>query len=464
MRSSTVVRDIWRLSGIAVLFIVLLRLSIGWQFAYEGLWKLNTLSSPKPWTSAGYLRAARGPFRNLYRGMAGDPDDLHYLDYDEVSRCLDDFKARFVAFHPDLSDEQKEKLDEILDGPEEFSVHLAKLPPGITIDKKLAKTIRYDPQSKRLIVDGKKHLLPKEHADLLKQAVALKNYDTDPVIKRYINALNQVFKQASKLSYKERLAVLLRIDPERVGLVYRDENTKEVVEQRKGKITQYNELLSRYLQELPRARQAFEIKHLDVQWDEIQKLRAELVNPVRSLENDFKQEATKLLDVKQLARGPVQEPWTAQRRIDYMTIAALIGLGCLLMIGLFSRVAAVGAALLLLSFYLAAPPWPGVEELVENAGPEHSLFANKNLIEVIALLGIASMPTGQWFGLDRLFVGLFSRRRLAKSPAPSLRPLSTTSPAGPMLQTVGAGGLGARRPEVEPTRNRSQESTEKSTS
>ena len=73
-----------RFSAIAVFFLVLLRLAIGWQFVYEGLWKLNTLSSPKPWTSAGYLRSARGPFRDVFRNMTGDPDDLHWLDYDAV--------------------------------------------------------------------------------------------------------------------------------------------------------------------------------------------------------------------------------------------------------------------------------------------------------------------------------------------------------------------------------------------
>ena len=48
---------------------------------------------------------------------------------------------------------------------------------------------------------------------------------------------------------------------------YRDDKTKEVVEQRKGKITEYQELLKRYEDELPRARQAFEHQHLDVQWE-----------------------------------------------------------------------------------------------------------------------------------------------------------------------------------------------------
>jgi len=202
--------------------------------------------------------------------------------------------------------------------------------------------------------------------------------------------------------------------------VYRDEKTKEVVEQRKGKITQYKEMLARHEDELPRAHQAFEHHHLDVQWGEIQKLRSELVNPVRALESEFKQDARKLLTPEQLARGPVPEPLTEQQRIDHTTIWALLAIGGLLMVGLGTRISALAGAVLLLSFYLAIPPWPGVEDLMESAGPEHSYIINKNLIEVIALLAIAAMPTGQWFGVDRLFAGLTGRRRSANAPPPSL--------------------------------------------
>jgi uncharacterized membrane protein YphA (DoxX/SURF4 family) len=404
------VRDSWRLSGIAVAFLVLLRIAIGWQFLYEGLWKLNTLSSAKPWTSAGYLRAARGPLRNAYRRMTGDPDDLHWLDYDEVSAGLDSYRNRFLAHHSDLTDDQKAQLDLMLEGPPQFSVRLDHLPAGLKFEGTLKKVISYDPEAKRLIVDGKLHLLPKERLDLEKQARALKSASKADV-DRFVKAIDQLFKLASHLSDKERLAVLLKIDPERVGLVYRDDRTKEVVEQRKGKITEYKELLSRYNEQLPRARETFEHKHLETQWDEIQRLRSDLVAPVRALEADFRQDARKLLTVEQLARGPVPEPWTAQQRIDHLTIWTLIGVGCLLMAGLFSRLSALGAAALLLSFYLAVPPWPGVEELIETAGPEHSFIINKNLIEVIALLAIASMPTGRWLGLDQLFSLAFRRRR-----------------------------------------------------
>jgi uncharacterized membrane protein YphA (DoxX/SURF4 family) len=413
------VRDIWRLSGIAVVFIVLLRIAIGWQLVYEGLWKLNTFSSAKPWTAAGYLRNARGPLRGLYRGMTGDPDDLQWLDYDQVAAALDAYKAAFIAQHPDLTEEQKLRLSEMLDGPAQFAAPLAKFPDGLKIPASLAKIVSYDADTKLLIVDGKQHLLPKEKLELERMAKASKTASPADV-QRFQKVLDQLFKQSAKLSFKERLAVLLKIDPERVGLVYRDEKTKEIVEERKGKITEYKEMLARHEEELPRARQTFERQHLDMQWDEIQKLRADLVNPVRAIESDFKQEARRLLSAEQLARGPVPEPWTPQRRIDHLTIWTLIVLGCLLMVGLLSRVSAIASAGLLLSFYLAVPPWPGVEELIETAGPEHSFIVNKNLIEVIALLAIASLPTGQWFGLDRLLRGLVPGKRSSRPASPSL--------------------------------------------
>ena len=52
--------DLRRYSVAAVVLIVVLRLSIGWQLLYEGLWKIDTLKTPKPWTSAGYLKELRG--------------------------------------------------------------------------------------------------------------------------------------------------------------------------------------------------------------------------------------------------------------------------------------------------------------------------------------------------------------------------------------------------------------------
>ncbi len=38
----------------------------------------------------------------------------------------------------------------------------------------------------------------------------------------------------------------------------------------------------------------------------------------------------------------------------------------------------------------------------EPPGPEHALFINKNMIEVIACLALAAIPTGRFAGLDAL--------------------------------------------------------------
>ena len=67
-------------------------------------------------------------------------------------------------------------------------------------------------------------------------------------------------------------------------------------------------------------------------------------------------------------------------------------------------------------FYLAMPPWPGVPEA---PGPEHSFIVNKNFIEIMALLAIAALPTGQWFGLDRLCSKFCCRKKCGGESAPA---------------------------------------------
>ncbi|MGH7201043.1 MAG: hypothetical protein ACREJB_10595, partial [Planctomycetaceae bacterium] len=93
---------------------------------------------------------------------------------------------------------------------------------------------------------------------------------------------------------------------------------------------------------------------------------------------------------------------------------------------LLSRPAAVGGAVLLLSFYLVMPPWPGVPDA---GGTEHAFLINKNLIECVALLALAAMPTGTWFGLDGLFTWWFRRRReKTRVVAPPVKPKPSPAP------------------------------------
>jgi thiosulfate dehydrogenase (quinone) large subunit len=56
--------------------ITVLRVFVGWHFMYEGIAKLT---SPT-WSAAGYLKQARGPFADLFKGLAAKPDLLASAD------------------------------------------------------------------------------------------------------------------------------------------------------------------------------------------------------------------------------------------------------------------------------------------------------------------------------------------------------------------------------------------------
>ena len=115
--------------------------------------------------------------------------------------------------------------------------------------------------------------------------------------------------------------------------------------------------------------------------------------------------------------------------VENMKVGVLgsLGVGLLLIAGLFTRTAAFLGAAMLLSFYLVSPPWPGVPPA---PGPEHSLIVNKNLIEVIALLAIGFSASGRWFGLDAVISGVLRRRR-TKAPA-NVRPGKGPIPIQPV--------------------------------
>jgi thiosulfate dehydrogenase [quinone] large subunit len=52
--------------------ITVLRVFVGWHFLYEGLTKLTAPA----WSAAGYMKQARGPFAELFRWIANNPNLL----------------------------------------------------------------------------------------------------------------------------------------------------------------------------------------------------------------------------------------------------------------------------------------------------------------------------------------------------------------------------------------------------
>lgn len=422
-------------SLLACSLLVLLRISIGWQFLYEGKWKLNTQGTAKPWTAEGYLANAKGPFRDYFRGMVDDPDGFKKLDYEASMARLDDWRDRFTAFYG-LTEDQQSKLKLLIDGPTEFRASLAALPKSIDLkkfkpvgrynpkDKDIKLAVTYDAKAKQLVANF--HLVNDEKEQLLEMAGPAPGEETTPSTensedgapktakglspaqyKAWSRAVDKLYEESGKLALRERLQVWLKEDSGRLGQV--EESTGRV--DKVGEVDVYKNMLARYNAEAANAHRGYPFEHQDKRWSKVMEKKAELIGPIDGAIKEFETKATQLLEVEQVKKGPLPPPSTELRRVDLMTMWSLAIIGILLMIGLFTRPAAIAAAGLMVLFYLPMPPWPGVPD---PPGTEHSLFINKNLIEAFALLAIASLPTGQWFGVDALV-----RRFLNRKPKPA---------------------------------------------
>ena len=95
--------------------------------------------------------------------------------------------------------------------------------------------------------------------------------------------------------------------------------------------------------------------------------------------------------------------------VDFMNTWGLIAIGLGLIFGLFSRLASIAGAFLLLIYYLNAPPLTGIEYTLPAGG--NYIIVNETLIEVIALCVLALFPTSHIFGLDAIFNRVYKKDR-----------------------------------------------------
>ena len=86
--------------------------------------------------------------------------------------------------------------------------------------------------------------------------------------------------------------------------------------------------------------------------------------------------------------------------VDFLNTWGLIAIGIGLILGLFTRVAAISGAILVFIYYLNNPPLIGLEYSVPSEGSY--LVISKTLIESVALVALAVFPSGSFAGLDML--------------------------------------------------------------
>lgn len=97
--------------------------------------------------------------------------------------------------------------------------------------------------------------------------------------------------------------------------------------------------------------------------------------------------------------------------VDFLNTWGLIAIGLGLIVGLFTRVAAISGAILLMLYYLNNPPLIGLEYSIPAEG--NYLVVSKTLIEAISLLVLAIFPVGKFAGLDSIIsvCGFFNHKK-----------------------------------------------------
>lgn len=317
--------------------IVLLRVAVGWHFFSEGLEKLEP-----GFSSAGLLRAAKGPMAPLYQDFL--PNNYGYQDRLAVAResyvLTEDERQKQSAW----ASEYKKQIDAAKKAKE---IPLADFPP-FTPYTKWAEAIRagWD-----------------QHRD---NALAVLGPD-----EKTIAAVDRV--------YRTRLQQLA-----------------DYLASEETAIDEYRHELWRLesLESSPKA------EGVPFQEDRITDKSAEVTRTGQKWPREVQSlEATYLEDLQALAENEATEQKLEEKlhpptRLDFINKVVtyvVLGVGGCLLLGGFTRCACVVGMLFLLSVIASQPPW------VPGANTD---YLGYQLAEVGAFMVLAAVGAGQWWGLD----------------------------------------------------------------
>jgi len=95
------------------------------------------------------------------------------------------------------------------------------------------------------------------------------------------------------------------------------------------------------------------------------------------------------------ATGPTASAW-----IDWVFMLSMLLIGTALLLGIFTRLAAIGGAAWMVIFFAATAIWP-----------EHNPFVDQHVIQFVVLIGIAFIGAGRYLGLGKAWerVGFVKR-------------------------------------------------------
>jgi len=182
------------------IFLALLRLVLGWHFTMEGAKKLQD----PDFSSTGFLRAAKGPFANIYHGSIGDPDGAVRLSPEESRDRFEDFATAATSHY---GYDEKQEAD--AQSAAERRVRELQFFLGAQDDDMK----EFDRESKKL---------EEYRADQKRQAVAFSKKRDDDKEKELRAKLNGWIASADKIAkgFEEELYGIAKADQQSRGLLH----------------------------------------------------------------------------------------------------------------------------------------------------------------------------------------------------------------------------------------------------
>lgn len=383
--------------------LVLLRIAVGWHFLYEGVFKIDSGGAPEPLaTSRFFLQASVGRLRDdLEAGASAQRIEAWN---DEVVKY---FKSRDNA----LSEEQKVRLKLLCEkirreapaGFDWFYVHeeilgLAAAPAGSPRFSAApflkSATGPFRPVFRGLVADA-------DGLDRMTRETALARMDARQreIEKHFPLTAGQRARLAAVRKQVSESLVQVLADPAFTA-----------------RLADYRAMRARVRADAGRLDAPFTRERLEAGRKQLDVVAGELLAFVNEPLAELDIQAQLMLTPDQMRAGPMPPPADTTPLINWMVKWGLAAVGACLLAGFLSQPAALGAAAFLAMFYFAAPPWPG---LPVAAGEGHYLIVNNNLIELVAALALATVPTGRWAGLDFWIHRLTTATPLAH-PAPAV--------------------------------------------
>lgn len=437
------------------LFLICLRLVIGWHFLIEGLEKLH---SPN-WTSEAYLRESTGPLAPRFRALAGDrlidkltvgadgkiPSELEiewraYLDaFNAYYQLNDEDRATATAIY----DQAKSKTLTWLTSTQRPVQIAGAMPPpytdDMTVPQRLERHAKLAAAVQAIEADlpgygqelfakyrSAKGDLNKWRADLKRdldqQFRALKKELREGVLLARLMDLApapyrwklppidyRINRAAPGASTIGLIAALKNQGPVAAAALVEPERFKEFA----GVIGRAKE--KEWLSNVQAVHHEIRLRQASNEQLKLDPV-AELVFVSAFERKQGEQSGDEILPFT--PRRPIGA-WSLLDWSDAIVKYGLVIVGGCLLAGFFTRTACMAGAGFLLLFFLAMPPLPGWPENPRAEG--HYLYINKNIIEMFALLALATMRTGCWAGVDGLLHYLWPGRSQSAAGSGNLR-------------------------------------------